>query len=44
MTGFRQRYYFSMHTVLVNAGFVPIPLFSFAPAPKRKRYGRIASV
>ena len=35
MTGFRQRIYFSMHTVLVNAGLwmkpYPIPLLSNAP-------------
>lgn len=34
MTGFRRRTDALVHTVLVNAGLVPIPLFINAPDPQ----------
>ena len=34
MTGFRRRTGALVHTVLVNAGLVPIPLFINAPDPQ----------
>ena len=34
MTGFHRRTNFSAPTALVNAGLIPIPLFSFAPGQK----------
>lgn len=43
MTGFRRRTDALVHTVLVNAGLVPIPLFINAPDPQGGLCGHIAS-
>lgn len=43
MTGFRRRTDALVHTVLVNAGLVPIPLFINAPDSGRSLCSHIAS-